>query len=360
MKKSIAISVILLCLSIIANAEMIIVEAGTTGINSQWYHELGGIWDNSVSKSRALGTTPGIYSRFSDVTVSREAIAKFAPEFKEGGLMEVFVTWGGSANADHVKFTIYHRDGITDRYLRMDGWGKTGPSNKDSWTSLGQYYFNPGTGGAVEVIAKEITGVPDPINFARIYADTVKFVSVSSGTTIVTPPPAYTPVPIFTPYPTPAPTPIATIAKTPVYTTSATPTPAPVSTPISITTPVPVSTPTATLPSSASEIKWFSDYQTAKVSASKESKKLVLYFRTSKSKDSQKYEEQVFTTPEIIQLLSNMVCVKIDLLATQELAFEKDVYRAPTIILYNSSGEEIKRTSAFLDVNEFKSFLQGM
>jgi len=358
MKKLIALFVLLLCLSIMASAEMIMVEAGTTGINSQWYHELGGIWDNSVSKSRALGTTPGIYSRFSDVTVSREAIAKFAPEFKEGGLMEVFVTWGQSANADHIKCTIYHRDGKTDRYLRMDGWGKTGPSNKDTWASLGQYYFNPGTGGAVEVSSKEITGVPDPINFARIYADAVKFVSVTSGTTTVTPPPAYTPVPVFTPYPTPAPTPIATIAKIPVYTTSATPTPPPVSTPISVTTPIPVFTPTATLPSSVSEIKWLLDYQTAKISASRENKGLILYFRTSKSKDSQKYDEQVFTNPEIIQAMSNLICVKLDLMTAQDTAFEKDVYRAPTIILFRSTGEEINRTSTLLDVNEFKDFLK--
>ena len=355
MKKLIPLFVLLLCLSFMASAEMIIVEAGTTGINSQWYQELGGIWGNSVSKSSALGTTPGIYTRYSDVTVSREAAAKFTPEFKEGGLMEVFVTWGQSANADHVKFTIYHRDGKTDRYLRMDGWGKTGPANMNTWISLGQYYFNSGSGGAVEVIAKEITGLPDPANFPRIYADTVKFVSVTPGTTTVTPPPVYTPAPIFTPYPTPAPTPIATIAKTPVYTTSATPTPAPVS----ITTPVPVSTPTATIISSASEIKWLSDYQTAKVSASRENKGLILYFRTSKSKDSQKYEEQVFTNPEIIQAMSNVICVKLDLMIAQDIAFEKDVYRAPTIILFKSTGEEINRTSNFLDVNEFKNFLKG-
>ncbi len=346
MKKVLLTAIILLSLCAIATAEVIIIEAGTTGINSQYYSETGGKWDNSVSKSSAPGLTMGIYSRYADVTVNRQSTARFAPQFKEGGLMEVFVTWGQSANADHVKFTIYHRDGKTDRYLKMDGWGAAGPSNKDTWISLGQYYFNKGIGGAVEVSAQEITGRPDQRNFPRIYADAVKFVSVTSGVVSVTPAPTYTPLPSYTPPPSPSATPIATIYKTPVYSTPPQPTPYPV------VTPAPVVMPTS------SEIKWFSDYKTAKNLASRENKKLLIYFRTSKSKDSQKYEDQIFTNPSVAQEMSNYISVKIDLILSQELAFEQDVYRAPTIIIFDTNGAEITRTSSFLDVNEFINFLR--
>lgn len=139
------------------------------------YREFG-VWSNSTAKSTAEGLT-GLGSRFSDTSVL-DSRAMFEPSISQRGIYRVWVTWGPSGNATHVKYTVRASTGAQDFYLDQDGWGGAGTSNANTWILLGDFEFRAGPDSsacAVVIDETTVTGRPSAANLPRCYTDAVKF-----------------------------------------------------------------------------------------------------------------------------------------------------------------------------------------
>src|SRR6185295_11073970 len=92
-------STILACLALATpaflNAQTILVETRTGGLNLTWYAENGGNWQNSTLKSSAAGVTAGIGSRFSTTDGSAFSVS---PQLEDGAIYAVDITHGNTAN----------------------------------------------------------------------------------------------------------------------------------------------------------------------------------------------------------------------------------------------------------------------
>jgi uncharacterized lipoprotein YddW (UPF0748 family) len=140
------------------------------------YQENSG-WAYSTSKSSASGLTASGARYTSDSALTAQAT--FTPNIETAGKYEVFVTFGQSANASNVGYSIQSKAGSTTIYLDQDGWGASGESNANRWLSLGVYNFPKGedsSHAAVMIDESSVSGKPSPGNNGRVYADAVKWV----------------------------------------------------------------------------------------------------------------------------------------------------------------------------------------
>ncbi len=154
----------------------VIVESEKGGLNNEFYSEASGTWEHSVAKSTAPGVSPiSLGSRYLQVPANTgPAEARVSPVLPADGEYEIAVTWGRSANAQHVKYVVDAADGAKTVYLDQDGWGGTSRPNPDQWFSLGVFKL-PAKGAVVHVSIDEVGPPPQPKNAHRIYVDAFRF-----------------------------------------------------------------------------------------------------------------------------------------------------------------------------------------
>jgi hypothetical protein len=113
-----------------------IVESRFGGQNYTDYSETG-TWNNSVAKSKAMGCTPGIGSRWRYIDSSTgKATFSFTPTVS--GTYEVFTTNAPTINsADPMIHKVSHAEGTSTVQVCQNS-GCT-PNPCDAWRSLGQY-----------------------------------------------------------------------------------------------------------------------------------------------------------------------------------------------------------------------------
>jgi len=304
----------------------IIIECREGGKNYKWYKEEKGTWNDSMAKSFYGDLTPNIGSRFAIGTSAEEAEARFIPEITEAGNYEVFVIWPKQANIDLAIYKVHSADGDTEIKKMQDGWGVKVPSNSNTWYSLGVFRFEKGNNNYVAVIkpAGELDA-PDTRNSIRTYADAVKFVKTDA--------PVGAKIEDTTkPDKNVSPTPAVQAQKAPTQPTPEPPNPQ----------------------ESSAKIQWINQIQKAKEMASVEKKNILLYFFSSNSNECKKYEQETFKDSMVISFInSKFIPVLIDFTKNYEFSLNLGAYRTPTIILYDSNGNSVKKIEGFRNPSEF-------
>ncbi|GHT21513.1 hypothetical protein FACS189419_02530 [Planctomycetales bacterium] len=77
--------------------------------------------------------------------------------------------------------------------------------------------------------------------------------------------------------------------------------------------------------------------------AAREKKPVLLFFTISENNSSQRMLEAAFCNEEIIQLAKHFVCIKVDGVLETSVCKTLGIKGFPTIVLTNSSGNEIQR-----------------
>ena len=129
----------------------IIIENRSGGQFTSWYSETGG-WADSGANCTAPGLTPAIGSRYGSTYKSVAGIkrAYFNPVLVNGGQYNVYVAWPAGSNRQNlITYKVFYSGGSTEVHLDQT-------STANVWVSLGQYNFNAGSSGYVEVSNEDI------------------------------------------------------------------------------------------------------------------------------------------------------------------------------------------------------------
>lgn len=300
-----------------AAAQELVIESSSGGKNNDKYREVAGNWIDSripaeSAKSSAPGLTPpgeiGSRKHVFGTEAKIEAAARFFPEFAEKGHYYVYVTWPRGANAQPVEITIKHAGGEEKKSVIQDGWGVTG-GNANQWIALGEFDFESGSDQFVELKVSPGATPVDERNTGQIYTDAVAFSTKPLE---------------------------ALKATTPLGPTAPT-APTPTSAPVRDTGP----------------IKWLRDIGEAQKKAKAEDKKILLFFYSPQSANSQYLENEAFEHPAVKAAVHDeYVPLKINFVENTDLAYKLAVFKAGTINLYDSSGKGLDQISDRLSPEE--------
>jgi thioredoxin-related protein len=111
------------------------------------------------------------------------------------------------------------------------------------------------------------------------------------------------------------------------------------------------------------EIKWASSLEDAFKTASEKDQPIIAEFWSDECKWCERLEDSTFTHQSVINLGTNMVFVRAEAKKDTILKERYKIAGFPTVMLLNSSGEEIDRIYGFLPPEEFvttiQDYLQG-
>lgn len=112
-----------------------------------------------------------------------------------------------------------------------------------------------------------------------------------------------------------------------------------------------------------SEISWFEDFQSGQKRAEQLGQNMLVDFYTDWCKWCKVLDDSVYTSPEVIQMSTEMVFVKINAERDTLSAKKYGIGGYPTVVLMNSKGEEIDRIYGYMPppdfVNQLNLYLQG-
>lgn len=328
----------------------IIIETRKEGMNFDHYQETTGTWQNSGDdKGHGKSKAPGLSDatkcgtrkvfcsggRDQQVPLPASAAARFVPMLPVGAHYYVYVTWPREANAAPVQYVIHHAKGEETKVLRQDGWGVSGqPSNANRWNLLGDFDFAAGEDQWVEVRKNGDTAKAiDPANYGQIYADAVEF-----SLTPLAQPGVATPAPTN---PTPGEASATGLAPLTVLTQP---------------------TGAATNLSEAMDtgpLNWMTDLGAAQTQGAQQNRRILLFFYTSESATSRYFEEKVFSDPEVKGALqSRYVLVRLNFAENAAVAGKLTVFKAGTVLLFDSSGNFLNKIETRLTSAEFAAALK--
>lgn len=105
---------------------------------------------------------------------------------------------------------------------------------------------------------------------------------------------------------------------------------------------------TNTNSNSSSEIKWYTDFDSAISEAQNTNKQIFAVFSASWCPACQQLESETLVDERIKQKISqNYVAVKIDVDTNPELSSKYSIYSIPAIVFMTSNGEVIKKIEGF-------------
>lgn len=109
---------------------------------------------------------------------------------------------------------------------------------------------------------------------------------------------------------------------------------------------------------SSSELKWYTNFDSASLEAQNADKQIFAVFSASWCPACQQLESETLVDEKVIQKLSqNYVAVKIDVDTNPELSSKYGVYSIPTVIIMNSNGDEIKRIEGYQSPDQLSNEL---
>jgi hypothetical protein len=247
----------------------------------------------------------------------------------QAGQWEISVTWGMSANANHVKYIVF--DGKTEhvRYLDQAGWGGDLPANQDRWHSLGSFNLPAGSIAYVKVDTSEVTGKPSRADNGRVYADAIRLHLENPAASE-----------------SPSPTPVAVLS-TPTPETQnpelfATPTGAPSASPT---------------PALGPEAEWLSDYAKALGEGKRRNKYILIFFHYPPAADSQRMNDVVMRNPKVVEEMSRFVCCRLNPVEAQQIASYYSVVKAPVVLILDPNGYLRGRQDGYVMAAIFLNFL---
>ncbi len=106
------------------------------------------------------------------------------------------------------------------------------------------------------------------------------------------------------------------------------------------------------------EISWASSLENAFQIASEKDQPVIVEFWSEECKWCERLQDSTFTHQSVIDLARNMVFVKAEAKEDTIVGLRYRIAGFPTVILMNSSGEEIDRIYGYLPPEEFVSTIQ--
>lgn len=107
-----------------------------------------------------------------------------------------------------------------------------------------------------------------------------------------------------------------------------------------------------------SDLKWYTDLNSAFEESEKTDKTVFVYFYTTWCSACRVFDENTLSNPEVQDRLSkNYISVKIDMDKNPQLASDYKIYSIPTLVFLNSDGSEIKRYGGYMDSKDLLSQL---
>lgn len=290
--------------SIRPGAQDIIIEPCAGGQNYDHYSD-DGAWMEihkpiEWAKSYAPGTTilptwgsKGVrfFTGYSAQQTTLPAIAIYRPQVSARRHFYVYATWPFSANATPITYVIHHASGDTTHSIVQDGWSSILGGNANVWTSLGDYDFDPGDKQRLEVRVDPGVRSVTRGNNGQAVADAVLFASraLTEGTTVA-----------------------RSAASAPAQ----------------------------------DRVSWVSSYQDAVDQAKLSGKKLLVYVSGTQSSHSTFCEAQVFSKPEIGQLMTTQfVTAMVAPQGNRPENYRFSWVPTGTVILCDTNGSEIRRIS---------------
>lgn len=338
LRHALAAHILLVSASVLpAAAQDLIIESRKEGKNNEMYSEPSGNWIDSnnpptTAKSGAAGLTPQGQAGSRKFLLKEPptgdsrsvlAAARFTPKFSSAGHYYVYATWPKASNAGNVQYVIKSAKGEDTITVTQDGFGYTGNANANAWYYLGEYDFSANGDQYVELRATgESKSVnPRPEDIGQVFADAVRFSKqpLPEGQFVigrgVTPPSA-----------------------------SASPSAPAVS----------------SSRASGGSLNWLFSIEEAMRTASRENRKILVFFFSPEGNRSRRYEQTVFEDPAVKSILQDkFVLVRINLLENPQLASQMRVFKAGTINVYDSRGEGIDQITETLSANELAAKLRS-
>ncbi len=93
-------------------------------------------------------------------------------------------------------------------------------------------------------------------------------------------------------------------------------------------------------------VEFLSDYDSARETAKKENKPLLLFFYTPKCVYSRQMLNETFRNKEVLDFAKQFICLQIDESRSRELCEELDVNATPTIQFMTPDGTLLQRLTA--------------
>jgi len=105
-------------------------------------------------------------------------------------------------------------------------------------------------------------------------------------------------------------------------------------------------------------INWNHDFRQALARAGNQGKNIFLYIFTPKARDCKRFESETFVSPEVISLLNNTyIPLRIDATRDTTIGYRYGIFKAPTILILDSTGNEFKRLITFYTPQKLVSSL---
>lgn len=109
---------------------------------------------------------------------------------------------------------------------------------------------------------------------------------------------------------------------------------------------------------SSSEIKWYTNLDSAIKEAQNTNKQIFVVFSASWCPACQQLESETLVDDNVKQKISqNYVAVKIDVDTNPELSSKYGIYSIPTIVFMNSNGEVIKKIEGYQSPDQLSGSL---
>lgn len=103
----------------------------------------------------------------------------------------------------------------------------------------------------------------------------------------------------------------------------------------------------------APRIPWrFSDYEEARQTAERENKLTFVYFRNWYAVECTRFEDNVLSAQAVVDAVSDMVCVPLDLDWDRPLARTWDIDQAPAIVVTEPDGSRLAGRAGACSVQE--------
>jgi hypothetical protein len=330
-----ALALTLMASALVAQPTAVLSETRQDGVGLHMYEEISGRWIDSVGKSGAIGCTPDVGSRWTDIAAGPSgAVARWTLAPNAEGLYEAQVTWSTSGNAIDVTYRITAGGETATRLITQDGYGFLGTRNSNQWISLGTYPASPASPIIIEVSDETVSGQPDGDSPGRVYADAARL--VLAGAAPVSPPP----VTVMLPPPAPRPT----------------PTPAPQPPAPDVT---PVTPPTPTL---GEGIAWSNDLLSSQDLAAATGRPLLVALVSPNSRDARRMEIDTWRDSDVIAAVSdNFVAVRINMAINADLCRSLGVFRSPTTLIMrvgDQGPEVVNRIVGYASASEMLTHLR--
>lgn len=110
---------------------------------------------------------------------------------------------------------------------------------------------------------------------------------------------------------------------------------------------------------SSSLVDWtWNDYGTALEKARTDDKYVLIDFWAVWCKECKEMDRKAFQNPDIVELLTHFVLLKVDVDDIPELKAHFAVGGMPTVLVVNAEGEEIARVVGYQNAEQLRTFLE--